>query len=323
MAVPLCALTGAGLSLWLTDFTQRFSIGRWTVNAALVLVAAVTALRFARTQAIGDLPVLADAFVYVQIVLLFEKKTTRSWWDLLSLGFIQVVFASLQDHGPLFGLVLIAYLFFGLSALSLMLLHRERDLADQRGGPGEPLNVSGKSARRRAVHWGRLGKVVLGTVLVGPLSLYLRFRERAPRDGITDQTTRTAPISKRWPLLRERPALDGMARVAAEPPGVGREFWYRIAHVASASVVLSLAVFFVVPRFGGIDVSVLRYGSGGWAHRALPFRRTGFSNRVTLGELGSLQDDSEKILEVKFIDYVTDEPYPVQEASIANRQRPS
>ena len=37
VAIPLCALVAAGLSLWLTDFTQRFYVGRWTVNAALAL----------------------------------------------------------------------------------------------------------------------------------------------------------------------------------------------------------------------------------------------------------------------------------------------
>ena len=79
VAIPLCALAAAGLSLWLIDFTKRFYVGRWTVNSALALVAAVTAVRFARTEAIGDLPVLADAFAYVQIVLLFEKKTNRTF----------------------------------------------------------------------------------------------------------------------------------------------------------------------------------------------------------------------------------------------------
>ncbi len=313
IAIPLCALAAAGLSLWLTDFTKRFYIGRWTVNSALALVAAVTAVRFARTEAIGDLPVLADAFAYVQIVMLFEKKTTRTWWDLLSLGFIQVVFAGLQDHGPLFGLVLCGYLFFGLSTLSLMFLHREQDAIEQRGDRNKAANVPGKSAGGRWGRWVRLGKVILGTIIVGPLSLYLRFRERTPTDHVADQPTRSGPTSKRWPLLRERPTLDVSASVASDPRGVGREFWYRIGQMAVVSVMVSLVVFFTVPRFGGIDVSVLRYGSAAWARGALALRRTGYSNHVTLGELGTLLDNSEPVLEAEFNDYVTNEPYEVQE----------
>ncbi len=313
IAIPLCAVAAAVLSLWLTDFTKRFSLGRWSVNTALVLVAAVTALRFVETQAIGDLPVLADAFACVQIVLLFEKKTARTWWDLLSLGFIQVVFAALQDHGPLFGLVLVAYLFFGLSTFSLMFLYRERFPVDQRGGPGESASVPRESANRHSMNWGRLGKVILGTAVVGPLSLYLRFRERTQDDRSTEQPARTGSHSKRWPLLREEPTLDGLAGAAAGPPGVGREFWYRIAQMALISVVLSLIVFFTVPRFGGIDVSFLRYGVAGWTRTPVTFRRTiGYSDTVRLGELGTLLDDSEKVLEVEFMDHVTNEPYPVQ-----------
>lgn len=313
VAIPLCAAAAAGLALWLTDFTQRFSLGRWSVNTALVLIAAVTALRFVETQAIGDLPVLADAFACVQIVLLFEKKTTRTWWDLLSLGFIQVVFAALQDHGPLFGFVLVAYLFFGLATLSLMFLYRERISVDQRGGPSVPANVPRRPANGYAMNWGRLGKVILGTAVVGPLSLYLRFRERTQNDRSTEQPARTGPHSKRWPLLREEPTLDGLASAAAEPSGVNREFWYRIAQMALISVVLSLIVFFTVPRFGGIDVSFLRYGAGAWTRTPVTLRRTiGYSDTVRLGELGTLLDDSEKMLEVEFIDYVTKEPYAAQ-----------
>lgn len=313
VVLPLCVVAAAGLSLWLTDLTQRFSLGRWTVNVAVVLVAAVTAWRFARAQAIGDLPVLADAFAYLQIVLLFEKKTARTWWDLLSLGFIQVVFASLQEQGPLFGFVLVAYLFFGLATLSLMFLYRERISTKRQRGTVDSEIVPPGFEDTRAVNWGRLAKVVLGTLLVGPLSLYLRFRERTPGDRTSGHPARRAPSSRRWPLLREGAAIEGVADVAAEPAEAGREFWYRIAQMAVVCIAVSMVVFFTVPRFGGIDVSVLRYGPAGWAHGAEALRRAGFSNTVKLGELGTLLDDSQKVLEIEFTDHATNDRYQVHE----------
>ena len=302
VAIPLAAVAAAALSLWLTDFTGRFSIGRWTVNVAVASIAAITVWRFAGSPYVADLPILAEAFAFLQIVLLFEKKTARTWWDLLSLGFVQVVFAALQEQGPLFGLVLAAYLFFGLSAVSLMFLYRERASVD----------VTPESARTRAAQWVRLSKVIAGTLVVGPLSLFLRFRERSRGTADQRRPTRTVPAaSKRWPLSQETPALLRPDGITAKPSDIGREFWYRVAHMSVICVALALAVFFAAPRFGGIDLSILRYGPAGWAGREAIARTIGFSNRVKLGELGTLADDQQKVLEIEFLDHAMGESYTV------------
>jgi len=302
VAIPLAAVAAAALSLWLTDFTGRFSIGRWTVNVAVASIAVITVWRFTGSPHIADLPILAEAFAFLQIVLLFEKKTARTWWDLLSLGFVQVVFAALQELGPLFGLVLVAYLFFGLSAVSLMFLYRER----------ASVSASPESARTRTAQWVRLSKVIAGTLVVGPLSLFLRFRERSQGGTVQRQPARTAPAFNRWPLSQETAALHRSDGTTARPPDINREFWYRIVHMAVICVALALIVFFTAPRFGGIDLSVLRYGSAGWAGGGEAIGRTiGFSNRVKLGELGTLLDDQQKVLEIEFLDHATGESYTV------------
>lgn len=105
---------------------------------------------------------------------------------------------------------------------------------------------------------------------------------------------RAAPIlvvaGSRWPLGRQQPSFSG---VLAGRPGVQRELFTRMLKTAGASLMLSVLVFLLVPRFGH---SAWR-GPGGGPRPAI-----GFDDRVRLGSLvsGSILQNPQKVLEIRF-----------------------
>ncbi len=80
---PLLVALAAVVSVWLTDVTRRFCLGRRTANVLMLLAAAV-ALRDvfplgSELQAFA----LAWLLIYLQIILLFQPKDERTYWLLV------------------------------------------------------------------------------------------------------------------------------------------------------------------------------------------------------------------------------------------------
>ena len=68
---------------------------------------------------------VANLLIHLQIVLLFQHKTTRIYWQLIVLSMLQVVVAAALNLFFLFGAILILYLFVTLTAMLLFFIHRE------------------------------------------------------------------------------------------------------------------------------------------------------------------------------------------------------
>ncbi len=294
VGLPLAVALAAGASVWLNDVSGRFRLSRTLVNLGVIASAVVLVSRIAGSRFALDLVELVDVFAWVQIVLFFEAKTRRTWWDLSALSLLQVLVAAMMNQGPLFAAVLVVYLFFGTSALALLLLDREQAACggvDRPAGPGR-------------FRWGRLGKVALSTLAVGPLSLFLRFREPAPERAAAARARRgraSCPARVFADSVESRPGA----------PEVGYPFWRRVADMTLASVLVATVVFCAVPRFGGVALFFPRFGRVEWDESDV--RRTvGFNDSVRLGELGSIIDNPEQVLQVRFFDLRTDEPYRVE-----------
>ena len=122
---PLLVMLAAAVSVWLTDVTGRFRSVGWTANV-LMLVGAVVSLRDlfplqSEMQAIG----LSWFLIYLQIILLFQKKDERTYWLLVMLSLLQVVVATLFSQGIWFGVLLAVYMLLGFSAMTLLMLYRQ------------------------------------------------------------------------------------------------------------------------------------------------------------------------------------------------------
>ena len=123
--LPLVAVAAAAGSVWLTDVTGWFRLSRVAVNAGVIAVGAMIAARSFWLAGIFDASDLAGSLVCLQIVLLFEEKTFRTWWDLVALNLFVVFLAAGLHREIWFGLLLGLYLFLALAAFSLLFLLRE------------------------------------------------------------------------------------------------------------------------------------------------------------------------------------------------------
>jgi transglutaminase-like putative cysteine protease len=181
-AVPLLVLLAALASIWLTDIAGWFRLNR-TVGSLAALLAAAISLRGLYLHGELDILAIANFLVYVQIILLFEEKDGRVYWLLAGVSLLQVVAATAFSQGVWFGVLVVAYMLVGLSALALLLLYRQWD----RHQPGAQLPPPAAGEDRRwpladqqphfttapAGHaeariggelFGRLGRIGLGTV---------------------------------------------------------------------------------------------------------------------------------------------------------------
>ena len=124
-SLPVIALTVAATSLLFTDFLGWFQLNKYLTSIAGV-VAVVNA--FAKSQAGGvetQFISVANLLIHLQIILLFQKKTLRIYWQLIVLSLLQVVVAAALNLFFLFGPLLVAYAVLALAALLLLFILRE------------------------------------------------------------------------------------------------------------------------------------------------------------------------------------------------------
>ena len=207
--LPLVAVAAAAGSVWLTDVTGWFRLSRVAVNAGVIAVGAMIAARSFWLAGIFDASDLAGSLVCLQIVLLFEEKTFRTWWDLVALNLFVVFLAAGLHREIWFGLLLGLYLFLALAAFSLLFLlrgwieHGDEERGIARGPPARP--AIGRPANR-----GRVAKVALATLLVGPASLFCATgrlrRAGTPELQSCGQPAADARLPRRGGTVRRRSA---------------------------------------------------------------------------------------------------------------------
>jgi MFS family permease len=304
---PVIATVAAAAAHVYTDRRQRFQIGRTAVNVAILLIALVTGWLLFRASAVSQSVAIGQALIALQVVLLFENKSDRSRWDLISLSLLTVYVSTGFIHGPSFGLILAIYFFFAFSAFTLLFFQRERQTFEE-----NRLLVAGDRApmvtAESGTDWWRLVAVALATLAVGPFSLFLRI-PKSLRRRRGDQSPDGERHSERRPMgvAINRPGGDPMG-----PPLVGREFRWLIGRITIVSIVLSLIFFCVVPRFGRLELILPQLSEVSWKQKLTNRRRSaGYNKTVSLGELGAMSENQMMVLTVRFTDAETEQPLKV------------
>ena len=123
--LPALAIVAAGGSLWLTDITGAVRLKQKVATLAALCAVAIFAADLYRMGTEQQLLAIANLLVYLQVVLLFQRKDLRIYWQLLMLSLLQVVVAAALSLSLWFGPLLLAYLFLGLLSLSLFFAVRE------------------------------------------------------------------------------------------------------------------------------------------------------------------------------------------------------
>ncbi len=249
MALPLMVFVAAAVSVWLTDITGTIALNRLVANLAALGAGLLT------LHDLGQLPPhvrilgLANLLVYLQVILLFQKKDARRYRLLAMLSLLQVVVSAVFNQGLWFGILLTCYLFLGLSTLLLIHLY-------------------GEVERFHAVR-----KVAAATANGRP--------------------------QRRWPLAASPVVFSG---ATGGRHGVGWELFGRVGGMGISTLGVAAIIFIAVPRLG----------DNAWRGPQLEARRVvGYTDTITLGELGQIIESPQEVLRIRFLDAENDEPYRV------------
>jgi transglutaminase-like putative cysteine protease len=216
LRLAIVALVAIAASFILTDLKRWVRLNRMVANIAALAAVGISVRDFMRFDADTQLLAIANLLIYLQIVLLFQEKQLRVYWQVLVLSLLEVVIGAALNLGAMFGVLLIFYMFTMQLAVMLLFVRRESLNSTHSGRP--VASVRGTTAfpgRRIDRPW----KADLGT----------RARSSADREAI---------------LVLSAAAVDP---VRYSLRGVLRE----TTSAALATLFITAVVFYSVPRFGG------------------------------------------------------------------------
>jgi len=216
LTLPLIAILSAGASIYLTDLRGWIRLNRPVANLAALLAVLFSVSNFFYVTSEDQLLAVANLLVYLQVVLLFQKKTGRMYWQLLVLNVLQVVVGAALDLDMLFGLLLVVYMFVTLAAMGLLFIQREAEL--WRRIAGDRGQGSGVRGQRR-------------------------------RDGGVRVSSSLAPSPQ--PLAPSSP-IHVSAVLPADPARelLGRGIFRRTLGIGMGTLIVAAVCFFSMPRFG-------------------------------------------------------------------------
>jgi hypothetical protein len=251
---PLLVALAAVVSVWLTDVTRRFCLGRWTANILMLLAAAVALGHVFPLRSEYQALDLAWLLIYLQIIFLFQSKDERAYWVLAGLSLLQVVVATLFSQGIFFGVLLAIYMLLGFSAMTLLMMYRL---------------------------WNR--------------------EPRIPSPAAVSAGPMQPSVAPRWPLALARPEFTGLPS-GSRHAGIGNDLFRRLGKMGLQTLGLTFVLFFALPRFGW----------QAWRGTiARPQPLVGFTDKVTLGELGQIMESHEAVMRVQFSRQSDRKPQPI------------
>ncbi len=130
--LSVISLVAVVVSIVVTDVRKSFYLGRATADWVALGIVAVAAANAFSIDRHGQMLAVANLQSYLQYVLLFQPKTSRSYWQLAMLSLGQMAIASTLVPGPLFGVGLLLYLLAGVVTFALLLLSNESARFDLR-----------------------------------------------------------------------------------------------------------------------------------------------------------------------------------------------
>ncbi|MEC7696218.1 MAG: DUF3488 and transglutaminase-like domain-containing protein [Planctomycetota bacterium] len=111
VTLPLLTIAAATMSIYLTDRLRWFYLHGSVANLAALCAVLISIYDFYQLERDRQLLAIAYLLVYLQIVLLFQIKTHRIYWQLHLLSLLQVIVATAVSTSLGFGILLIIYLY--------------------------------------------------------------------------------------------------------------------------------------------------------------------------------------------------------------------
>lgn len=125
LVFPLLAVAFAITSVVVVDHRRLFRLRQFS-SALLGLAACVWLIvQIIRDTQQSQLLNVANALIFLQIILMFQRKHDRIYWQLITLSLLQVIVAAALNLGFAFGLMLCIYIAAAILTLALFSVHRE------------------------------------------------------------------------------------------------------------------------------------------------------------------------------------------------------
>lgn len=115
----------AATSVYVTDIRNWVDLPKGFSNVVALVAVVLSLAQITRLGDGTDLLALANLLIYLQMVLLFQRKSERKFWQIAALSLLQVVVAAALNLSMFFGILLGVYFFAALIAMSLLYLYRE------------------------------------------------------------------------------------------------------------------------------------------------------------------------------------------------------
>lgn len=258
-------------SIVFTDSLGWFRLHRAVANLAAIVAVVFSLSDFLKNDTQRQLLSIAHLLIYLQVVLLYQRKSERIYWQLAVLSLLQVVVAAALNVGFEFGVVLVAFTALAFLTLAVFFVHRTGSrfpspLADEpealaaAEADSEATRAAGETPEDPAGRW-RYGLLLRTAIRVEP---------QVDREEV------------------QRELMSG---------GFGRH----VLGMALATLVFTVVFFYCTPRTIG---SAWRGGRGGQPV-------VGFSNEIELNELGRILQNNEQVMRVHFYDAATGAAYEV------------
>ncbi len=125
LSLVVAGIVAVVVSLIVTDLKHWVRLNRVLANVAAVVAVAFSVRDFLKFDQATQLLAIANLLIYLQIVLLFQEKLLRVYWQILVLSLLQVVVGTALNMGVGFGAMMAVYLFFMLTAMMLLHIRRQ------------------------------------------------------------------------------------------------------------------------------------------------------------------------------------------------------
>ncbi|MDR1494191.1 MAG: transglutaminaseTgpA domain-containing protein [Planctomycetaceae bacterium] len=331
---PVITLVGAGVALWLADFKKIFQMGAVLSNVLIILIVLASLGYLAQSMGAQLAVSIVRVLVFVQIVLLFRPKESRTCWNIMSVSFLEVIVASVFTQTVIFGALMFLYLFAGLTVVTLMHLNNDRKYFQRHVFRQTGFQWKWRNLLTR-YGWVKIFRALSKDIFSSGIFAFLTKPRRQKnseiaeplRFGLSSEQTRyvhweipdadrfrrktirqtAEPVSRRWSLAQEKAAFSGSAANQSGLIGVGREFYYRLVTGTFLSLAVGGVIFFFTPRqeFRIANLQIQHENWRGDSIASMPgiFNTVGFSQEIRLGSLGTVLSDPSEMMTVQFSEF--------------------
>ncbi|HEV3338985.1 MAG TPA: DUF3488 and transglutaminase-like domain-containing protein [Pirellulales bacterium] len=172
------------------------------------------------------------------------------------------------------------------------------------------LQVAVAAALNMSISFGVLLPAYMFVGLVS-LALFVVHREQAELEPAFAGPAQAGKVTRRWPLASRRSVLEGRQPAGATDRGLGWGFFRQMVSLGAATLLFAVVWFVGLPRPGK---------KGPWRpSNVVAYTSVGFSESVTLGQLGEVYENPEEVMRVTFRDKDTKQPYRIGGDSVLFR----